>query len=83
MAVDPIHWKNYGLKQNWWYDERRDIVAATRAALDYLQNLYRMFGDWELALASYNWGEGAVGRSLMKNRNKGLPKDFRNIKAST
>lgn len=75
----PSTGKNYGLKQNWWYDERRDIVAATRAALDHLQNLYRMFGDWELALASYNWGEGAVGRSLMKNRNNGLPADFRNI----
>lgn len=76
----PSTGKNYGLKQNWWHDDRRDIVAATRAALDYLQNLYSMFGDWELALASYNWGEGAVGRSLMKNRDNGLPMDFRNIK---
>ncbi|ARO87239.1 lytic transglycosylase [Nitrosospira lacus] len=75
----PSTGKNYGLKQNWWHDDRRDIVAATRAALDYLQNLYGMFGDWELALASYNWGEGAVGRSLMKNRDNGLPTDFRNI----
>lgn len=75
----PSTGKNYGLKQNWWHDDRRDIVAATRAALDYLQNLYSMFGDWELALASYNWGEGAVGRSLMKNRDNGLPADFRNI----
>lgn len=45
----PSTGKNYGLKQNWWHDDRRDIVAATRAALDYLQNLYSMFGDWELA----------------------------------
>ncbi len=75
----PSTGKNYGLSQNWWHDDRRDIVAATRAALDYLQNLYSMFGDWELALASYNWGEGAVGRSLMKNRGNGLPADFRNI----
>ncbi|WP_232297838.1 transglycosylase SLT domain-containing protein [Nitrosospira sp. NpAV] len=75
----PSTGKDYGLKQNWWHDDRRDIVAATRAALDYLQNLYSMFGDWELALASYNWGEGAVGRSLMKNRDNGLPEDFRNI----
>ncbi len=75
----PSTGKNYGLKQNWWYDERRDVVAATGAALDYLQNLHRMFGDWELALASYNWGEGAVGRSLMKNRSNGLPEDFHNI----
>jgi membrane-bound lytic murein transglycosylase D len=69
----------YGLKQNWWYDGRRDIVGATRAALDYLQNLYGMFGDWELALASYNWGEGAVGRAMEKNRNKGLSTNFRNM----
>lgn len=75
----PSTGKNYGLKQNWWRDDRRDIVAATSAALDYLQNLYSMFGDWELVLASYNWGEGAVGRSLNKNRNSGLPMDFRNI----
>ena len=70
----------YGLKQNWWYDGRKDIIGATRAALDYLQNLYGIFGDWELALASYNWGEGAVGRALEKNRNKGISTDFRNIK---
>ena len=76
----PITGTTYGLKQNWWYDERRDIIGATRAALDYLQNLYSMFGDWELALASYNWGEGAVGRAVVKNRNKGLPTDFRNMK---
>lgn len=75
----PSTGKNYGLKQNWWHDDRRDIIAATSAALDYLQNLYNMFGDWELVLASYNWGEGAVGRSLIKNRNNGLPADFRNI----
>ena len=75
----PSTGKNYGLKQNWWYDDRRDVIAATSAALDYLQNLHRMFGDWELVLASYNWGEGAVGRSLMKNRSNGLPEDFRNI----
>lgn len=75
----PSTGKNYGLKQNWWYDGRRDIVAATNAALDYLENLHRMFGDWELVLASYNWGEGAVTRSLMKNRSNGLPEDFRNI----
>jgi membrane-bound lytic murein transglycosylase D len=75
----PSTGTTYGLKQNWWYDGRRDIVGATRAALDYLQNLYGMFGDWELALASYNWGEGAVGRALEKNRSKGLSTDFRNM----
>jgi membrane-bound lytic murein transglycosylase D len=75
----PSTGKNYGLKQNWWYDERRDIVAATAAALDYLEKLHDMFGDWKLVLASYNWGEGAVGRALARNRNNGLPADFRSI----
>jgi membrane-bound lytic murein transglycosylase D len=75
----PSTGTTYGLKQNWWYDGRRDIVGATRAALDYLQKLYGMFGDWELALASYNWGEGAVGRALQKNRSKGLSTDFRSM----
>ncbi|SFW17983.1 membrane-bound lytic murein transglycosylase D [Nitrosovibrio sp. Nv17] len=75
----PSTAKNHGLKQSWWRDERRDIIAATRAALDYLQTLYGMFGDWELALASYNWGEGAVARSLTRNRDSGLPADFRSI----
>lgn len=76
----PSTGKDYGLQQNWWHDDRRDIVAATSAALDYLQNLHRIFGDWELVLASYNWGEGAVGRSLARNRNSGLPMDFRSIR---
>ena len=75
----PATGKRYGLQQNWWQDDRRDIVAATSAALDYLQNLHRIFGDWELALASYNWGEGAVGRSLTRNRIVGLPTDFSSI----
>jgi len=75
----PSTGKNYGLKQNWWYDERRDIIAATSAALDYLKKLHDMFGDWKLVLASYNWGEGAVGRALVRNRSKGLPADFPSI----
>ncbi|MDE2367112.1 MAG: transglycosylase SLT domain-containing protein [Betaproteobacteria bacterium] len=75
----PSTGKNYGLKQNWWYDERRDIIAATDAALNHLKKLYGMFGDWKLALASYNWGEGAIGRALVRNRNNGLPADFNNI----
>lgn len=60
----PSTGRAYGLEQNWWYDERRDVVAATRAALDYLQKLYTMFGDWQLTLAAYNWGEGALKRSM-------------------
>lgn len=87
MAYSPSHasglWqfipstgKNYKLEQNWWVDERRDIVASTSAALDYLQAIYEMHGDWHLALASYNWGEGAVGRAIGKNKAKGLPTDY-------
>jgi membrane-bound lytic murein transglycosylase D len=72
----PSTGKFYGLQQNFWYDGRRDVMAATNAALDYLQKLYDMFGSWELALASYNWGEGAVGRAIAKNQARGLPTDY-------
>ncbi|HZV54962.1 MAG TPA: transglycosylase SLT domain-containing protein [Rhodocyclaceae bacterium] len=72
----PSTGKNYKLDQNWWRDERRDIIASTSAALDYLQKIYEMHGDWHLALASYNWGEGAVARAVAKNRAKGLPTDY-------
>lgn len=72
----PATGKRYNLDQNWWKDERRDIVASTAAALDYLQSIYEMHGDWHLALASYNWGEGAVGRAIGKNRAQGLPTDY-------
>jgi len=72
----PSTGKNYKLEQNWWIDQRRDIVASTSAALDYLQTIYEMHGDWQLALASYNWGEGAVGRAIAKNKAKGLPTDY-------
>jgi len=72
----PSTGKSYNLKQNWWLDERRDIIASTSAALDYLQNIYEMHGDWHLALASYNWGENAVARAIAKNQAKGLPTDY-------
>ncbi len=75
----PSTGKHYGLRQNWWYDGRRDIVAATGAALDYLEKLYAQFGSWELALASYNWGEGAVSRAIAKNQAKGLPTDYESL----
>lgn len=75
----PSTGKDFGLRQNWWYDGRRDVLAATHAALDYLQKLYGMFGDWNLALASYNWGEGAVGRAMERNRAKGLPTDYESL----
>lgn len=75
----PSTGKLYGLQQNWWYDGRRDIVAATHAALDYLEKLYGMFGNWELALASYNWGEGAVSRAIARNQARGLPTDYESL----
>ncbi len=69
--------KLYGLKQNWWYDGRRDIVAATDAALRYLQKLHDDFnGDWLLALAAYNAGEGNVGRAVEKSLGRGKSGDF-------
>ena len=68
----PATGKYFELKQNAFRDDRRDVLASTRAALDYLQKLYGMFGDWHLALAAYNWGEGSVGRGIAKNRNAGL-----------
>jgi membrane-bound lytic murein transglycosylase D len=71
--------KRYELKQNWWYDGRRDIVASTSAALDYLKDVYDMHGDWHLALASYNWGENAVARAIEKNRREGQPTDYMSL----
>ena len=68
----PATGKHFELKQNAFRDDRRDVLASTRAALDYLQKLHRMFGDWHLALAAYNWGEGSVGRAITKNRQAGL-----------
>ncbi len=75
----PSTGKNYALEQNWWRDERRDVIASTSAALDYLHNIYEMHGDWHLALASYNWGEGAVARAIAKNRALGLPTDYASL----
>ncbi len=72
--------KMWGLKQNWWYDGRRDIVASTNAALLYLDKLNTRFdGDWLHALASYNSGSGNVSKSIRKNRKKGKPTDFWNL----
>jgi membrane-bound lytic murein transglycosylase D len=76
----PSTGRNYKLDQTWWVDERRDIVASTGAALEYLQYIYEMHGDWQLALASYNWGEGAVARAIAKNRAKKLPTDYASLK---
>jgi len=75
----PSTGKNYGLRQNFWYDGRRDVLAATGAALDYLEKLHDQFGDWNLALAAYNWGEGAVSRAVARNQARGLPTDYESL----
>lgn len=76
----PSTGKQYNLSQNWWVDNRRDVVQSTRAALDYLQKIYEMNErDWFLALASYNWGENAVARAVKNNRARGLPVDYLNL----
>ena len=73
----PATGRQYGLKQNWWYDGRRDALASTNAAVEYLDDLNRRFkGDWLLALASYNAGGGNVNKSIRRNRKKGQPTDF-------
>ncbi|MGB7816463.1 MAG: transglycosylase SLT domain-containing protein [Methylotenera sp.] len=75
----PSTGKSFGLKQNWWVDNRRDVTAATNAALDYLQKLHGMFGSWDLALAAYNAGEGTVQRAIDRNRRQGLPTDYQSL----
>lgn len=76
----PSTGRHFKLKQSQWYDARRDIMASTQAALDYLQYLNTMFdGDWLLALAAYNAGEGTVGRAIKRNKELGLPTDYWNL----
>lgn len=70
----------YSLRQDWWYDGRRDVTASTQAAIDYLTRLNELFdGDWLLALAAYNCGEGCVGRAIKRNESLGLPTDYWNL----
>ena len=76
----PATGNHYGLKQNFWFDSRRDVVAATEGALTYLQKLHGDFNDWQLALAGYNWGEGNVARAVARNQNLHLPADYANLK---
>lgn len=73
----PSTGRAYNLQQDWWVDNRRDVVKSTEAALDYLQKIYALAGnDWFLALASYNWGENAVARAMRRNESRGLPTDY-------
>jgi membrane-bound lytic murein transglycosylase D len=79
--IIPGTGKRLGLAQNWWFDGRRDVLESTRAALDYLEDLHRQFdGDWLLAVAGYNSGEGNVARALKKAAAAGKPQDFWGIK---
>jgi membrane-bound lytic murein transglycosylase D len=77
----PATGRDYNLKQSIFKDDRRGVIDSTDAALDYLQRLYGMFGDWQLALAAYNWGEGSVQRAIKKQQALGLPIDFDSLSA--
>lgn len=72
--------RTYSLRQNMWEDDRRDVLASTDAALDYLSRLHDMFGDWYLALAAYNWGENNVQRAIERNQAQGLPTDYLSLR---
>ena len=75
----PATGQSFDLKQNVFRDDRRDVLASTRAALDYLQQLYDRFGDWHLALAAYNWGQGNVNRAITRNQKAGLPTRYTDL----
>ncbi len=72
--------RDFELAQNVFRDDRRSVLDSTRAALDYLERLHARFGDWHLALAAYNWGEGNVQRAIARNQKKRLPTDYASLK---
>jgi len=76
----PSTGKSFGMQQNWWYDGRRDVISATKGALDYLQKLHDQFGEWDLALAAYNCGENCVMRAQARNRKSRLPTNYASLK---
>lgn len=76
----PSTGKNFGMQQNWWYDGRRDVINATRGALDYLQKLHDQFGAWDLALAAYNCGENSVMRAQARNRKQHKPTNYASLR---
>lgn len=82
--IVPVTARHMNLKRNWWYDGRRDVIAATEAALGYLERLGERYdGDWLLALAAYNAGEGTVSRAMRRNRRAGEPTDFWHLNLPT
>jgi len=76
----PATGRDFSLTQNVFRDDRRDVLASTRAALDYLQTLHGMFGDWQLALAAYNWGQGNVQKAIKRNQAAGLATDYDSLR---
>ncbi len=76
----PATGRDFDLKQNIFGDDRRDVLASTRAALDYLEKLNKKFGDWHLALAAYNWGQGNVQKAIERNQRAGLPTDYESLR---
>lgn len=75
----PATGQSFDLRQNVFRDDRRDVLASTRAALDYLQQLHQRFGDWHLALAAYNWGQGNVNRAITRNTREGLGTSYTDL----
>lgn len=76
----PATGNDYSLNQNLWRDDRQDVLQSTRAALDYFEYLHGMFGDWQLALAAYNWGEGSVSRAIARAKRAGRAADYAHLR---